>query len=35
MVFITERFLEIALESWSERVFAPTTTKFCSDTLSD
>ena len=34
MVFTTERFLEVALESWPVG-FEPTTTEFRSDTLTD
>ena len=34
-VFISERFLEVALESWPEWDLnpQPTTTEFCSDAL--
>ena len=36
MVFTTEGFLEVAIESWPEwDGFEPTTTEFCSDALTD
>ena len=36
MVFTTERlFEEVAIESWPEKGFEPTTTEFRSDVLTD
>ena len=35
MVFTTEGFLEVAVESWPELGFEPTTPEFRSDVLTD
>ena len=35
MVFTSERFFEVAIESWPEWDFEPTTSEFRSDVLTD